>query len=81
MRGCNKRTKGRLPWLSIILQVKARVPQELVGKVVYGIEVEVEVHVVKEVVAVGEIGKNRPPLLQCDRNRYSQPSSIVIVRT
>ena len=77
MRGCNKRTKGGLPWLSIILRVKAGVLQELVERVVYVIEVEVEVHAVKEVVAVGEIGKNRLPLLQCNRNRYSQPSSIV----
>lgn len=65
MRGCNKRTRGGLPWLSM-LQMKARVLQELVGKVDV---VEVEVRAAKEVVAGEE--ENRRPLLQYDRIRYN----------
>lgn len=60
MRECDKRTRGGFPWLS---QVKARVPQEVEGKEYVLV---VEDHAVKEVVAGGEIGKNRSPLLQYD---------------
>ena len=49
-----------------MLQMKARVQQELVGKVYV---VEVEDHAVKEVV-VGE-EENRRPLLQYDHIRYN----------
>ena len=65
MRECNKRTRGGLPWLSI-LQMKARVLQDLVGRVYV---VGVEDHAAKEVVAGGE--ENMHPLLQFDRTRYS----------